>query len=716
MDPGDPSGKPCRLEVLGEGQQFVAHAVHPETREPYRWVGDRGPHTIPRLELPELTEEQARAAVAEFERYALEHGWRPYRRAEGVAKGLPAPAPAAGHKTLDADDWTTRLEKPPLGLSADTVRQKLALIPAFEGYEDWLSIGAALHHEFQHDPDTGLELFIEYSSWCSNFDEKECDEKWRSFGRSGEHGAKTARWIVKLANEVQRKAATEGRKAVEDALLAALTPAEVVAAANLAKRTAFDEPTRHHIAGLLRDTFKQVTGIALGLRDARKMVRYEDPDAEQMLPWLRGWVYCTMDSTFYRREDGELMTRQAFNDAHARKMLSRRDVLEGRTHPENPPVEAALNRHQIPVVRGRLYMPSECELFSLNGAPHVNTYSGRPVPEVPAEPSPQEAENVEIAKAHFEHLFADERERGIVVSYLAYVVQTMKRPNFALLLQGLEGDGKSWIFHLMCAVLGPENVRSVDAGLLKRDFTAWAEGVLLNFFEEIRLLSENRYEILNRIKPYITNAFVSVHHKGQREYLVPNTAGYILLTNYRDALPLHDGDSRYFVAWSRWQDPAAFRVWMKPTPQYYTRLYRAVEQSAGALRGWLLGYPLHPDFDPNGRAPASASERRMLAATKPDDLQAIEDALAESKRADISGDLLNATALAEMLDDAGVTVPQTTRMNWLLGDLGFTYVGRAKANGPRRERFWSKRPSDFTTKEGKIDAEAVRAWIQNGGP
>ena len=32
----------CQLEVLGDGQQFVAYHIHPDTKQPYEWLDDRG--------------------------------------------------------------------------------------------------------------------------------------------------------------------------------------------------------------------------------------------------------------------------------------------------------------------------------------------------------------------------------------------------------------------------------------------------------------------------------------------------------------------------------------------------------------------------------------------------------------------------------------------------------------------------------------------------
>jgi hypothetical protein len=64
-DPADklPKPKPQRIEILADGQQFVAAGVHPDTGAPYQWHADRSPETTPRDELPEITEAEARELV-----------------------------------------------------------------------------------------------------------------------------------------------------------------------------------------------------------------------------------------------------------------------------------------------------------------------------------------------------------------------------------------------------------------------------------------------------------------------------------------------------------------------------------------------------------------------------------------------------------------------------------------------------------------------------
>ncbi len=43
----DDNGQPHRIEVLAQGQQFVAFAIHPGTKKPYQWSDDLLSHSLP---------------------------------------------------------------------------------------------------------------------------------------------------------------------------------------------------------------------------------------------------------------------------------------------------------------------------------------------------------------------------------------------------------------------------------------------------------------------------------------------------------------------------------------------------------------------------------------------------------------------------------------------------------------------------------------------
>jgi hypothetical protein len=62
----DQGEKIHQIEVLGQGSQFVAFAIHPDTQKPYHWVG-ASPVEVKHPELPPVSEAQLRKFVARAE-------------------------------------------------------------------------------------------------------------------------------------------------------------------------------------------------------------------------------------------------------------------------------------------------------------------------------------------------------------------------------------------------------------------------------------------------------------------------------------------------------------------------------------------------------------------------------------------------------------------------------------------------------------------------
>ena len=52
-----PNGTIHKIEVLGDGQQFICIGIHPDSQEPYTWHADVTPLNTPREDLAEVTEE-----------------------------------------------------------------------------------------------------------------------------------------------------------------------------------------------------------------------------------------------------------------------------------------------------------------------------------------------------------------------------------------------------------------------------------------------------------------------------------------------------------------------------------------------------------------------------------------------------------------------------------------------------------------------------------
>jgi hypothetical protein len=82
---GSETGIKCKVEILAGNLQFVASGIHPDTMEPYRWTGETPAATVPLADLPEITEEQAKAFRDAAEAIL--------RAAGGIEKAKPEPSP-----------------------------------------------------------------------------------------------------------------------------------------------------------------------------------------------------------------------------------------------------------------------------------------------------------------------------------------------------------------------------------------------------------------------------------------------------------------------------------------------------------------------------------------------------------------------------------------------------------------------------------------------
>lgn len=225
------------------------------------------------------------------------------------------------------------------------------------------------------------------------------------------------------------------------------------------------------------------------------------------------------------------------------------------------------------------------------------------------------------------------------------------------------------------------------------------------------MIGHNRHDVLNRIKPLITNPTIEIHAKNINPYNTINTAAYLLTTNYQNALPINDNDRRYGIFMSQWQSATELQKFLSDNPNHFAELYRILDESPGAIRGWLLAYKLHPEFDPQGRAPHTESRQQMIEQNKSEDTFNIEDILEAGKQADVCEDLVVVSSLREMLMDENGMAPQTRTIDAALREAGLKYLGRATING-KKESLWSKNPAKFG-RDSATRYARVRYYLKN---
>jgi hypothetical protein len=688
-----PDGVEHKIEVLADGQQFVAWAIHPETKKPFTWSHD-SLLTTPPGDLEELTEGGAREVVAEFERLAAEAGWT--RKVGGLA-------PLQGAVVADTDDVFATIRSEVV-IEDDELQRLLMAIEDFDTYETWVSVGMALHHHYEGG-ETGLDFWREWSAQSVKaLSDDALEHKWCSFGDAGGRPTKTARYIIQLGREALKRQSAALVSTLKGRLLTAASLDDLRAAAAEASAAEMDILDRESLCGALKASWRRLEGSALSVAIVRSMLRYRAPDRQGQVPaWLGGWVYLLHADVWYHKDSGQETTQAGFNAMYDRRVMSAAEREAGKAAPEVHASVVALNVHGVRTFANRLYLPGEADEFTLNGLEYVNAYRDHLVPMVPETPTARDRRNIRFVEDHFKLLFPDARERGIFLSFLAFVVQTGRRPNWAVLIQGTEGDGKSFLTDLMGAVLGGNNVKTIAPQTLQAlPFNGWAEGSQLAIVEEVKLHGHNRHDVLNSIKPQITNATIEMHRKGKDPYQAPNTQAYILLTNFPDALPLGENDSRYFVLHSRFQTKLALNAFKKLRPSYFHDLFNAVVESAGALRGWLLVTPMHAEFDAKDRAPWSRGRDYMAQMSASSESDDVTTALAGSLRLDVSRSMLNMSSLIEEIERLTGNILNPWLVRRILLSSGWTCLGRFSADGQMR-MFWTQTPDAYKAPGGGWD-------------
>ncbi|SFR50837.1 DUF3987 domain-containing protein [Thiomicrospira sp. ALE5] len=71
--PADDKDEKNQLEILGDGQQFVAAGIHPDTGEPYAWT-PKPVWEVDSFDLPLFSQADALKMIQAFEELAVEHG------------------------------------------------------------------------------------------------------------------------------------------------------------------------------------------------------------------------------------------------------------------------------------------------------------------------------------------------------------------------------------------------------------------------------------------------------------------------------------------------------------------------------------------------------------------------------------------------------------------------------------------------------------------
>lgn len=340
------------------------------------------------------------------------------------------------------------------------------------------------------------------------------------------------------------------------------------------------------------------------------------------LPWrehpLRKWVFLTSDCVFYNYETGDSMSKTAFDLAMAPVTpFVETETDKGTKLAKLAASKTLIERMQGRIVSGVMYRPDipaddeEDLFFEWEGLQWVNSYLSSSAPK--AAKNWQSSDAWKYCRDHIHRVVPEGADD--LIKWMAHNVQ---RPgikiNWAPVIVGPEGTGKTLITDILKAAMGRRNLQVIGDAALFSDFTGWAEGACVRVMEEIRIPGEKRTAVMNKLKPYITNATVEVVSKGRNGREILNVTNYIALTNFRDALAVTEGDRRWHI-WKtlfETREEAVRELGGKP---YFDPIWHAVENHGDVIRGWLMSVDLS-DFDRFNTPAMTEAKREMIEASR----------------------------------------------------------------------------------------------------
>lgn len=467
---------------------------------------------------------------------------------------------------------------------------------------------------------------------------------------------------------------------------------------------------RHQLAGIAQERL-QALGARVPIRDVRRLVgigRANEQIARDAPDWARSWAWCNDGDVFFNLATKEKITERSFNANHTRYMEPFMDE-DGRTPSAS---SHALDVWRLPVVSHLAYMPMAGDTFEMLGYTWGNLYRPGMVPGEDPDwrvPGTEAYDAVAAVENHLCKLITNDRERRLFLSWLAQnVKQPGRKIRWAPYIHGIEGDGKTFFANLLASVMGGANVRTVSGSTIESSsFTDWAVGYAVVIIEEMKLQGHNRYDVANKLKPFITNDQIEVHPKGKASYSAPNCSNYLAVSNYLDGAPVTESDRRYFFLSTGITTEEAEAMNLNG---HFAQLFQAMTHGP-ALRSWLLAYDLDPEFDSNGRAPHTEARKAAIELSRTDTESVARDIIDQEtegvSREVISSSHLSAAIKAKLGADAEIS---THKVSALLSRIGFRFIGRHFWRGDHR-RVWCRGAQPYWSQaKERLDATVGREF------
>jgi len=211
--------------------------------------------------------------------------------------------------------------------------------------------------------------------------------------------------------------------------------------------------------------------------------------------------------------------------------------------------------------------------------------------------------------------------------------------------QSAKGNGKTAIHKCLEHAVGTQYTHYPAAKDLANQFNAWVDKTLFAGVEEI--YTSDRREVIDALKPLITNSRIEIQYKGVDQTTGDNRVNFVMCTNHRDAILKTKSDRRYCVFFTPQQSPDDInRDGMGG--DYFPDLWEWLKDGGYAIVAeWLHTYPIPDALNPATRchrAPPTSTTDQVIEESKGNIERALIEAVGEG-RAGMKGGWISSHAL-----------------------------------------------------------------------
>ena len=634
-----PDGREHRVEVLGIGQQFVAAGIHPDTHKPYAWKGDN----IADLELwmlPAIRRDEVAVWINTELPELIPSDW--------VQKGSGSAGVLSG-----SDDDMPWVQQRHDDVDLEALRWMLDQLPQdyCDDRNSWRNVIFAAHHQFRGTEEEleALEIVDEWSSKSVKYVTGVVAAIWEKVNHQRDAGliaiGSLKSWVgldAWAAYRAQRRSAVSSAVVAEAGWRERISTADAVTlkgplAAEI-RAAKLEKIDRETLVKHVQRRLAALEGVSPSIAAVRELLAAPRPemavaddvelgDALSLAPaWAQPWVWDAGADCYVHRRTKEERTITSFNAEFSRNGA---DLIVG---DERFDPHTMMTRFwRVPVVSGRMYYPpadSRDPIITFEDVRYLNSFRADLVVKPDAKVTPAGQQLRTALERHLSVLTPDARESALLRYWLAHnYLQPGVKIRWAPTIKGCEGDGKTIFLDVLGVVLGAANARTLNGDtVLNSTFTGWAEGAAVVMVEEIRFQGHNRFEVANRLKPYITNDRIDVHAKGRDPRTVLNATNYMFATNHVDMLPIDDGDRRYFVLHSPFErkelmETALQKRFGLSRKEHFAEIKALASAHPGQLALWLAESEKPAEFNENGDAPITGARGITIQASRENDTE-----------------------------------------------------------------------------------------------